>query len=56
VTPLERAIALLKNKGYRTVQQPFGIGTATYSFESVNGRWFIELFRQIVRAKTDYRR
>jgi hypothetical protein len=35
VTPLERAIALLKNKGYRTVQQPFGIGTATYSFDAV---------------------
>ena len=35
MTPLERAIALLKNKGYRTVQQPFGIGTATYSFDAV---------------------
>jgi hypothetical protein len=35
VTPLERAIALLKQNAYRTVQQPFGIGSATYSFDAV---------------------
>jgi hypothetical protein len=35
VTPLERAIALLKDNGYRSVQQPFGIGSATYSFDAV---------------------
>ena len=35
MTPLERAIALLKDKGYRSVQQPFGIGSATYSFDAV---------------------
>ncbi|QKC83507.1 hypothetical protein [Mesorhizobium sp. NZP2077] len=35
MTPLDRAIALLKDKGYRTVQQPFGIGSATYSFDAV---------------------
>jgi hypothetical protein len=35
VTPLERAIALLKENGYRSVQQPFGIGSATYSFDAV---------------------
>jgi hypothetical protein len=35
VTPLERAITLLKENGYRSVQQPFGIGSATYSFDAV---------------------
>ncbi|RWK29081.1 hypothetical protein [Mesorhizobium sp.] len=35
MTPLERAISLLKSKGYRTVRQPFGIGTSTYSFDAV---------------------
>lgn len=35
MTPLERAIALLKDNGYRSVQQPFGIGSATYSFDAV---------------------
>ncbi|UVK50963.1 hypothetical protein DBIPINDM_004164 [Mesorhizobium sp. AR02] len=35
MTPLERAIALLKDNGYRTVKQPFGIGSATYSFDAV---------------------
>jgi hypothetical protein len=35
VTPLERTIALLKANGYRTVQQPFGIGSASYSFDAV---------------------
>ena len=35
MTPLERAITLLKDNGYRSVQQPFGIGSATYSFDAV---------------------
>lgn len=35
MTPLERAIALLKSKGYRDAQQPFGIGSASFSFDAV---------------------
>lgn len=32
---LDRAVALLKRNGYRDVQQPFGIGSTTFSFDAV---------------------
>ena len=35
MTPLERAITLLKDNGYRSVKQPLGVGSATYSFDAV---------------------
>jgi hypothetical protein len=35
MTPLERAIALLKDKGYRDVQQPFGVASTSFSFDAV---------------------
>jgi hypothetical protein len=35
LTPLERAIAMLLENGYRMVQQPFGIGSASFKFDAV---------------------
>lgn len=35
MTPLERAIKVLKDKGYRSVQQPFGVGSSTFNFDAV---------------------
>ncbi|KQZ72688.1 hypothetical protein ASE06_09370 [Sphingopyxis sp. Root214] len=35
MTPLDRVIDLLKTKGFRDAQQPFGIGSATFKFDAV---------------------
>lgn len=35
MTPLDRVIDLLKAKGFRDAQQPFGIGSATFKFDAV---------------------
>ena len=35
MTPLEQAITLLKAHGYREANQPFPIGSSTFSFEAV---------------------
>lgn len=35
MTPLERAIKVLKDNGYRSVQQPFGVGSSTFNFDAV---------------------
>lgn len=35
MTPLERAVSMLKDNGYRDVQQPFGVGSASFSFDAV---------------------
>lgn len=35
MTPLDRVIGFLKTKGFRDAQQPFGIGSATFTFDAV---------------------
>lgn len=35
MTPLDRAVALLKAHGYREANQPFPIGSASFSFDAV---------------------
>lgn len=35
MTPIDRAINLLKDSGYRDAQQPFGIGSSTFKFDAV---------------------
>jgi hypothetical protein len=35
MTPLERAIKLLKDNGYRDAKQPFPIGASSFSFDAV---------------------
>lgn len=35
MTPLERVINYLKDKGFRGAQQPFSIGSATFKFDAV---------------------
>lgn len=35
MTSLERAVAILKDGKYRDAQQPFGIGSTSYSFDAV---------------------
>lgn len=35
MTPLEQAVAILKKGRYRDAQQPFGIGSTSFSFDAV---------------------
>lgn len=35
MTPLNQAVTILKEGGYRDAQQPFGVGSTTFSFDAV---------------------